>query len=165
MTGAECNTHIVEAAQKFDRLPLPDKILQLEKTYGWQRPELCDHVLSINAARNCLTHRAGIVGKKDLKEDTDTELIVRWRRLRLSVGSGVQERAMTVGSHLEAGEVLSVAFVDTEKRIKLGERLSINADEFVEICLTFMLFSMQLEQSVKHLQDQRRPPVAPSPES
>lgn len=131
--------------------------------YGWRRPELCDHVLSINAARNCLTHRGGIVGQKDLKDAADTEMTVHWRRLQFSVSSGNQERPVTAGASVEAGETLSVSFVETERRVPVGDRLTIAADEFVEICLTFMLFSMQLEQSVRHLREQRRPPNAPPP--
>jgi hypothetical protein len=106
-----------------------------------------------------LAHRHGIVGKADLKTPSDDSLVVRWRQLQITAGDGPQKRVVESGSRIEAGETVSVTFVDTEKRVSLGEKVVFSAPEYVDICLTFMFFANQLAASIKELQDRRRPPA------
>ena len=160
LTGDEWNTNIVRGAAKFDRLPLPEKLSYLQKSYRWQRPELSDHILSLAAARNCLVHRDGIVGGKDLKLSGDHGLSVRWRKAELVAGPGTDERVLQAGSHVDAGETVSVQFIDSEKSFAIGERVTFTVTEYVDISLTFLLFGLQAQTSTMELQEHRRPAAA-----
>ena len=153
MTGEDWNTHIVAGAVKFNRLSLPDKLEHLESTYGWRRPDLTSEVLSLNAARNCLVHRAGIVGPKDVKEP-DSGLSVTWRRMYISAGEGEARRELFSGSRVEAGESVAIEFIEVAKQYAIGDKLTFTAGEFVEITLTFLLFSKELEESLQIYQQE-----------
>jgi hypothetical protein len=160
LTGDEWNTNIVRGAAKFDRLPLPEKLIYLQKRYSWHRPELSDHILSLNAVRNCLVHRDGIVGGNDLKLSGDQGLSVRWRKGELVAGTGTDKRVLEAGSHVDAGETVTVEFIDLEKSFALGERVVFNVTEYVDISLTFLLFGRQAQKSTMELQEHRRPAAA-----
>ena len=161
LSGEEWNTHIVQGAKKFDRLPLPDKLSHLESTYSWTRPKFSDHVLSLNAARNCLAHRDGVVGLADLKDPGDKELTVRWCTLQFSVSDGSGERIAKVGDRVNAGETITPIIADTQKKFALGEHITFGVNEYVEFTLTFMLFAQQLGESALAIQQRRRdlPPI------
>jgi hypothetical protein len=156
LTGAEWNDGIVAAASKFDRLPLPEKIDTLERQYGMAKVELRDHVLSINAARNCLAHRKGIVGLADLKTPTDRGLVVRWRKMQLSaLGADGSLRLLEIPATVEAGETVRISIIDAQKEFALGELVAFTASEFVELCLSLLLFALQIQESINTLQSSR----------
>jgi hypothetical protein len=154
-SGEEWNEHIVKGAPKFDRLPLPDKLAHLERAYSWIRPDTSEDVLSLNAARNCLAHRDGVVGQKDVSA-TNGGLVIKWRTLHITVGQGETERVVDIGSKVEAGEEIGVRLQKCQRTIPLGEKVSISATEFVEIAMTFLFFSQELEKSVIEMQMRRR---------
>jgi len=156
-TGEEWNKHIVVGARKFDRLPLPEKIDHLQTLYRFDPPELTPHVISLYAARNCLSHRLGVVGHPDLKTSTDLGLVLRWRQLRLSIGEGEVARTLVKGSRVKAGETIKTEILDVERTIPLGERLTISSQEYVEMALTFLFFGMQLQVSAEAVQNRRKP--------
>jgi len=162
-TGEEWNAQIVRGSKKFDRLPLPEKLDHLQSMYACTPPELSAHVVSLNATRNCLSHRAGIVSAADLKEPGDPGLVMRWRRLHLTTGNEAEERILHAGARVEAGELLTVGFVDAERTTALGERITLSPQDFVDVALTFLLFAIQLQASVESVQN-RRLPSAPAPE-
>jgi hypothetical protein len=100
-TGEEWDKEIVVGGRKYDRLPFPEKIEHLKTAYGFNPPELTPHVVSLNAVRNCLSHRAGVVGAADLKAPGDPGLVMRWRRLRFSIGEGADGRILDKGSRVK----------------------------------------------------------------
>jgi len=57
--------------KKYLKMGMEEKISNLELKYGLEIKEK-SVLLSINRARNCLTHRRGIVGRKDLLGDAKT---------------------------------------------------------------------------------------------
>ncbi|MGI9101835.1 MAG: hypothetical protein ACR2IF_05255 [Terriglobales bacterium] len=166
-TGEEWNTIIIRGGAKFDRFPLPQKLEHLEETYGWQRPELSDRILSLNAVRNCLTHRDGIVGAADLKQSTDQGLSLRWRTLQPVARTGDEKRVLVAGSQVSQGDEVGIEYTDKEKVFRAGERVTISATEYTEISLTFLLFAQQIEASTVEVQNRRvaasqsQPPAAP----
>lgn len=149
------NEHIVKNEGKFNRLPLPDKFTWLESTYGWKRPPLSNVILGLNTARNCLVHRGGVVGLKDLTSNADARLSISWRALGLSVGSGSSSRIVVEGSRVEEGEVVQVAVQEVQRSFGLAERLLFTSAEFVEIATTMMFFARELEGSIRTLQESR----------
>ena len=156
LTGDDWNRHIVREGEKFDWRSLREKLEYLGKSYGFVRPELSDAIFTINAARNCLSHRGGIVGQKDLKSRSDSGLVVEWRRYELVSGTGDSARVLEVPATVEAGETISVRIVETGKEIPLGERITFAASEFLEIVMTFLFFAVQISDSIRKLQEERR---------
>lgn len=163
LSGEDWNTHIVGGARKFDRLTLPDKFEHLEKSFGWRVPTLAKHVLSLNAARNCLTHRRGVVTTADLKDPTDTGLIIRFRKLQLKAVGPSGERIVGEGTIVNADEAVHISFEDSEKVVPLGKHIAFTTEEFLDAGLTFLLFCLELQESAVALQNARRPtpPEAP----
>jgi hypothetical protein len=156
LTGEDWNKEIVAEAPKYDHLRLPDKLSYLERRYGFVRPELTAHILSLNAARNCLTHRAGVVGTKDVKDPTENGLTVRWRRLRGEIvePSGAR-KPVTLGAFVEAGSQIEVGFEEVSKSFLLGSRVEFTSTEFADICLTFSIFAIAVEQAISASQNRR----------
>jgi hypothetical protein len=142
-TGAWWNETIVAGSEKFDRLTLPGKVERLQRL-GLEPPTFTGHILSLNAARNCLTHRAGIVGPKDLRSPTDAGLEVTWTRLAITASDGKQVREIGPGSVVEAGEMVHLEVTPTSGMFALGERVTFNEDQFREIAQTFILYAQQV---------------------
>lgn len=154
---SEWENGIVEEAKKFERLGLPFKLEHLEKNYGFPRPEWSDSVLSLNRARNCLTHRMGIVGEIDVCSESDPRLIVKWKRQVVRAVGQDGERILEIPtSILNKGEKASLIFVDVQKEFPLGTRVVFTPKEFSEITITFLFFARQIKDSINRLQKQRR---------
>ena len=60
---------------------------------------------------------------------------------------------------MEAGSLLGMAFVETSKRFAIAEKLQITPEEFVEMATTFLLFALQLQDSMKQMEERRRTEV------
>src|SRR5215213_9112239 len=89
--GEDWNEIIVHRGQQFHRRTLPQKIEFLEKQYSFiLNPSLVRQALTINAARNCLTHRNGIVSQLDI--DSSGSLTLDWNALVLLVKTDGQEQ-------------------------------------------------------------------------
>jgi hypothetical protein len=146
------NRRVVAARDRFDRLPLPDKIAHLHDRLRVERPALTESILSISAARNCLTHRQGRVGTEDLTRGADA-LVVTWRRWRLEgKRAGRRRHVVRLGTALEANTVVSIRLVEVTRRFRLGQRIAFTAREYVEIATTFALFGGELQERIRQMQ-------------
>jgi hypothetical protein len=156
-TAQEWNEQIMRKAARFERLTLPDKFQYLENTYRLQLPTLKDAILSLNAARNCLTHRHGIVGQNDLKNPSDTGLTIYLRKAEVFATSPQGERTIENSpALLNAGEGLSVRFIESSRAFLLGERISFTPRGFMDVCTTFLSFAIDLNGTIRSFQDRRR---------
>ena len=125
----------MEELRKFARLGFVEKASRLRSEFGISVPHF-DEVLTIQKARNCLTHRRGIVGPDDLKAGSDA-LQVRFVvheiiHEDLAGRSHVTERNTSV----LAGESLSVCREPQEKTFGLGQRVTFTAQEFQHLIYT-----------------------------
>ncbi len=150
-SGGWWNETMVAGAEKFDRLTLPDKVDRLEQI-GMARPAFTDHIFSLNAARNCLTHRAGIVGPKDLRDLADEALEVSWTRFKITASNGTDSREIGIGSQVEKGEMVSIEVTPTSRSFALGERVTFTEDDFSEIAQTFVFYANQVSASIVAMQ-------------
>jgi hypothetical protein len=148
------NRQLVGARRVFDRLTLPRKMKTIEERFGIERPVLADDILSINVARNCLTHRLGTVGEEDVDSDKDF-MTVRWRRWRLRVNEDGIERDIKIGQRLEKGGAVSIELVKRSRRFRVGRKISLSASDFVEIATTFVFYGNQLQENIKRMQEMR----------
>lgn len=64
VVGSEFNAIFAEN-RRFHRLGLPHKLTQIKERYGISS-EFDSHLLSLNAARNCIVHRDGLVTPLDI---------------------------------------------------------------------------------------------------
>lgn len=153
-TGEEWN-HQISEGKKFEWFPLKKKMEYLEEHYDISVPIVWSHILSINNARNCLTHRGGVVGAPDLKDPASQSFEMKWIRLKLDVTTSGSSLEMNKSMRVNAGDIVAVSSVETKKAYSIGDRLTFSPAEVVEIMTTFGFFSQQFEQAVIEVQDRR----------
>lgn len=78
-----------------------------------------DEVISLNAARNCLVHRRGVVSKKDTNDNNS--LIVKWRTIRMFEKNNP-----------------SAEFVNVEKKYSIGSTIVFNYQECMDTMYTLI---------------------------
>lgn len=141
LTGADYLREVTEANRRFERLSLPDKFSWLEKRYSVTfDPVLVARISSIIAVRNCLVHRRGIVGDRDV--DLTGQLTLQWMRLSLQATSDDgATREIAIRQRVEAGERLALHHGPAERSFHLGERISLDAQTFSDIAWTVPLLA------------------------
>jgi len=130
-----------EELGKFDYLPLRERLSQISQTVECDVPFQTE-LLSINQARNCLTHRGGVIGAEDVKEDPfHKTLIVRYLAPELIyIDSTGMEEVLKPGSIVRAGEVeLRHQNTPRVKNFELGSRVDFSTQEFFDIVETMRL--------------------------
>lgn len=155
LSGEEWNVHMINEASVFDRLGLRKQLDHLQDKYHLPHPELSEAILSIRDARNCLTHRKGMVGPEDLKDGSEGGLLVKWIKLELQARGEEGARVLELPAEVQGGEIVSVRYVNVSKKFALGDRILFSPEEFVEISMTFLLFAMEIENAIKALQKSR----------
>ncbi|MET0333159.1 MAG: hypothetical protein ABW190_02730, partial [Rhizobacter sp.] len=77
----EWNLRVAKRAEQFHRRTLPQKLEFLANHYDFNlAADFISEAMSVNAARNCLVHRGGVVNSVDA--DESGVLVLRWRALR-----------------------------------------------------------------------------------
>ena len=102
--------------------------------------------LSLQKVRNCLEHRAGIVGPKDAENGS---LLLTFPRIAVFISDGEQERELPRDAPfhdqpIAAGRVISFRRATYERRYRLGERVIFTPTDFQEIALACHLFAADL---------------------
>jgi hypothetical protein len=148
LTIGDWQETVQSEGHRFHRSGLPDKIEHLQQTYGLSLdPDLIMHIRSINAARNCLVHRGGVVQERDTNEAG--ALRVSWRRLTLLVSGENGEREIFPSGLIEAGESLGVAYRDASKIFSVGTAISFSVQEFADLCWSLFLFGVSTTKLVE----------------
>lgn len=140
-SGEEFERCVVQAPARFATGGLPDRVAFLRKTYG---SEILDHriddVLTLNSARNCLVHREGVVGPKDVGERD--ALVVRWQPVEVWFrGQDGEEIPVTIGMRTPSPGQLVAKVTPVERRFELGARVTFSTSDLSGIWLTLNLFS------------------------
>jgi predicted small integral membrane protein len=122
----------------FHSKNLPDKLALLTKRYGFTFPEdTRAQLLSINAARNCLVHRSGTVGEKDLDAGTET-FTLKWKAICPYVKDSTGERVAVFPFETSKTDETYLA-LKSEEKIKLfkrGDILELASEEFSWVAWT-----------------------------
>jgi hypothetical protein len=140
----------------FHRLGLPDKLARLKNVYAVaMNVDLERHLLSINNARNCLVHRRGIVGRRDL--NFEGQMVVEWRKLCLILRNDGGERELVFDQRIEQASELCLRFKDDQKRFSLGERIEFTTQEFADVTWGIFAFGSNLVDLVSALDPCRQP--------
>jgi hypothetical protein len=139
------NEEVMSASKRFHRLGLPDKISALGADYGLNLdPARVGHVLSVNAARNTLVHRNGIVSERDA--NTENGLLMRWEKLGAFLTKDGEEREVVPPMFVEAGAKIVVQSRPMEKLFALGGQIKVNVQEFADVCWTLFAFGESTKQ-------------------
>jgi hypothetical protein len=134
----------------FSRKGLQRKLELLESDFDI-KITFSKELSSLWDARNCLTHRRGIVGHEDLK--FDNKLIVSWCGLETVFVDNETGREVLIAHDLPmpdttAGGVVTAKIVHKERRFGLGERLTLTTHEISEICWFCLMQSDALIKSL-----------------
>jgi hypothetical protein len=150
LTGEDWNEIIINGSKRFHRLGLPDKIKHLSHINFFQLdPELTKQILTINAARNCLVHRKGIVSERDA--NIDGELEVRWTKLSLYLKNESGEQEIIPPQIVEKDNIIAVKNVHISKTFAIGKKIVFSAQEFSDICWCLFLFGQSTTKCVEEI--------------
>lgn len=121
--------------KKFHRGGLPDKFEILRKRFGVITQHE-DGLNSLNDARNCFTHRRGIVGPDDFNHED--QLRLRWRTLDIyfipAGGRPVLTRDIPEGGLPMPGGFIESKYVERICSFSKGEILELSPLQLAEIC-------------------------------
>jgi hypothetical protein len=129
---------IEDEISPFSAKSLSDKLRLLQEKFGITTP-LANVFPGLKNARNCLTHRMGIVGKNDLQGDS--QLILRWYAFKFSgqLPDGTVEEippGYEGGYVFKAAATLVVQQVERTRTFAEGNVLRLATWELTEIVWT-----------------------------
>jgi hypothetical protein len=143
--SAKSNATIEELLAPFKKratgLNFPDLLNAVNSRL--EKPlEFSEAYRSMQDARNCLEHRNGIVGQADAK--TDGKMVLRFPRLIAFIDRNGEQIEIYAGMEVQAGEGIMIK-IDVQRREFLqGQRLSISAADFDQICFACSQFAAEL---------------------
>lgn len=148
-TVGEFNEHIAAIRRRAGRLQFPE--LMAEVNAGLKSPMAFEgEFLLLQKVRNCLEHRAGIVGEVDLNEPGKLTLILP--RLKMFYMHQDQEVELEVGAIIDTheheglakgAEILLKHDVRT-RSYDLGQQVAFDSKEFSEIAFACHLFAADI---------------------
>lgn len=109
------------------------------------------YIKSINQARNCITHRRGIVGVEDLSGDSN--LKITWWALDFNIETPNGEKISfnppysKEGIFLKDGGSFSVKVIDKEREYKIGDVIKLSPSDLSEICMVVKIATQEILSS------------------
>jgi hypothetical protein len=146
--GEDWNEIVAHRNQQFHRRTLPQKLEFLDHKYSFTLdPVLTHKALTINMARNCLTHRGGIVSQLDV--DATAKLTLEWSALILLANIDGQEQEINLPYYAEAGTVIALSTRSRTKSFEIGQLVSLTAEEFTQVCWTLFRLAASCAQRLE----------------
>ena len=137
-----------EVAKRFHRLSLADKLTWLSAQQDFNlSSEKMEEIISINVARNCLGHRAGVVGDRDITEDD--KLVVRWLGLDMMIATDGVEIPLVLPMYVEKGGTAILRAVRRIRGYSRGDVISFDGKDFSEIAWTVFAFSQAVTTALE----------------
>lgn len=133
----------------FKQSGIEKKLRKLKSGHSLGLPadlECC--VLSLNNARNILSHDNGIVPQSYL--DARGVFQVNWKRLVLDV-DGPNSRELRVDDTINPGEVPNMRVKAEERVFRLGDRVALQPHEFAGACWTILSAANELGKELERL--------------
>lgn len=166
-TLAEVDVDMAEIRADAGKPPFPKLLEQVNR--GLTEPMAFDaEFLSLQKARNCLEHRGGLVGPRDVDAATGT-MTLSFPRLRTFYRRDDEEIELAPGEVIDThqpnnpfgkGEVVQIYMnrVTRSREYALGEPVVITASDFYEIAMACQLFASDLAAKLPTL-----PPIGSQP--
>ena len=135
--------------KKYPEEGLPDKLIHLKDRFNIT-PKHPDYLKTINKARNCLTHRRGIVEPVDCN-DGDV-LKINWLGIDIFIEEPNGKRTFIYdmpdeGLLLQQGGIVKLQFIERAKAINRGNIVNFSPRELAEICHYFLMESNSTSSS------------------
>jgi len=147
MTRDEIECELNKINAEIEDLHFPALIKFIENYIGHPLP-FSSEIISINQIRNCLVHRGGIVSDKDLKNNNELEL--KW--ISLKWYTKINEVSTEITYDLRKNEIavnnIEYMVIDNKKSFELGQKISIDINEFNGIAYTCSEFANYLYSSM-----------------
>ena len=141
MTFGKLNELIAAIRERANKRNFPDLITDVNKELK-EPLSFLGEFMSLQKVRNCLEHRAGLVGAADV-DDTQT-LILNLPRIKAYVIQNDQEIEIVPPFHVEADTMIHFKRVTRTRTYSLGERVTIDAADFNEMAFACSLFASDL---------------------
>lgn len=130
--------------------------LLMELGAGVKRPLLLvNEIQSINKVRNCLIHRNGLVGRRDVNESAAEVLRLHYLAHRIHVRVGgvehVVDRAFKAQTHLI--HAMKTEALPSTSDTEIGSVIRLSTDLFNDVAYTSILFLQDLRLAVYDLLD------------
>ncbi|WP_293575818.1 hypothetical protein [Phaeobacter sp.] len=127
---------VAEKQSKYAREGLPNKFNILDQRFG-VKSAFKEYLLLVNQARNCLTHRRGIVGPEDVKDQS--QFTLKWRGLDIFAeepdGNKIDLTEIPEGGVLlENGGQVKAQVVERSRSFEKGALLSLSPRDLAEVC-------------------------------
>lgn len=129
-------SEVTGANFKYRGQGLPNKLNILNQRFC-VRPNHEYQLISLSKARNCLTHRNGIVEDEDLRGES--EFVVRWYGVDLFIEEPNGNRHLLGemppdGLYLSEGGSVKMQFVERVRSFNRGDRLMLSTRDLAEVC-------------------------------
>ncbi len=136
--ASEYDLIVNKGARRFHKLGLKEKLKALRNDFGIAS-EFEPHVLSLNAVRNCLVHRSGVVGQEDV--DENQVLSVLWRSMNIVAHNPDTNQEIVMDSPLpvEKGWGFLIRESDHNRTFCKGEVVELTYQEVVQIFHTLTI--------------------------
>ncbi len=105
---------------------------------------------SLNKTRNCLEHRHGVVGERDIDRDTGI-LTLSLPRMKVFFMCDGVETELAIGQSFEKDTEILMKRVTTETHYKLGDKIAFSVDEFKTIGFGCWCFAQDLVSKLPQL--------------
>lgn len=140
-----------KSVETFAKEGMPNKLNVLSQNFSVCSQD-AKYVRSLGKARNCLTHRRGIVGEKDL--DASRELKVVWVGLDISAvtesGRSVDLNVIPEGGvRIDEGAQIQMQLSERGATFSKGERVNFSTHQLAEICWFYMREAQSLVKSAE----------------
>ena len=128
-----------EQQKTFEQQGFPNKLNLLDTRFS-VGPKHIDYLKSLNKARNCLTHRRGIVGQEDFT--VGNSLSVLWLGMDLYVETPAGEKHMLNaipegGLLLPDGGSVMMQMMERERTFAIDSQVKFSTLDLAEICWFF----------------------------
>jgi hypothetical protein len=145
LTQEEFEIELKKIDDEIEKFHFPNFIDIIEKQLNTTLP-LKEEILSINKIRNCLVHRHGTVGEKDVKNSPTDDLQLKWISQKFWAIVDGEQIEVTYNIRKDGIVVsqLSHQTIRNEKIFKIGNKISFDINEFNGIAYTCAIFASNL---------------------
>jgi len=148
VTGADWNRIITGGDKKFNKLHFPPKLDHIANEHGIAIDAgLKGQILTINATRNCMVHRNGIVSEADCNVPDGLE--IRWTKLVLILMDENGGKEVVPPFKADKGGTIGLRNREERKIFSLGAQIQFTVQEFADICWCLLLFGNSLKDSIQ----------------
>lgn len=143
----DLNVKLAEKDKRFEYNGTEGKLRDLQSRFGISAAYAAE-MISIRQARNCLTHRLGIVGPKDIGDSTTLSIIWRTSQIFGYNPDGSEFiPEWTLPTRMPPNSPLMMRWIQQSRSFEMGEQIILSPQELQEICFTISLTVGQIIES------------------